>query len=162
MSIIARSISSIGYSQGPRSVSSVGYLANQQDGRSGYWRLFYTQLQEQSLAKVEKPAEKPVVYPAVKELPGGAAEVEIPQEKSKKPKVAVEKPLEPEEPPRQYTPVPPYKKAEEVPNYGQMSWILSMQIQSLVFSYTRNQVKFNLDTDAANDESDVEFLLLVA
>jgi len=57
MSIIADSIAKIGVGYGVKAVASLGFLSQKvQEGRSGYWRLFFTQLQEDALKP--KEAEK--------------------------------------------------------------------------------------------------------
>ncbi len=154
MSIISRSIASIGYSQGPRSVSSVGYLANQQDGKSGYWRLFYYQMQEAELNKSkEKPVEQKSKIVVKKKL-----------NKSKDQHKPVEKRVEQEEPEDFYPPfkpLEPFKRLEDQPNYFVQSWLVIQEIQSWVFSYSQNTLKFN-EIQAANDEEAVELLLLLA
>jgi hypothetical protein len=154
VSIISRSIASIGYSQGPRSVSSIGYLANQQDGKSGYWRLFYYQMQE---AELNKSKEKPV-----EQKPKIVVKKKV--TKSKDQHKPVEKRVEPEEPEDFYPPfkpIEPFKRLEDQPNYFVQSWLVVQEIQSWVFSYSQNTLKFN-EIQAANDEEAVELLLLLA
>lgn len=159
MSIIARSIASIGYSQGPRSVSSVGYLANQQDGRSGYWRLFFTQMQEEALKKSEEKSEVKKSYPKVVESADGTAIVKtkVKPKKIKTPRVeteSVQAPL--------ITPLPPFKRSDVQPDYGLVCVDITRQIELLIYQHSQIAVQYFATVNAANDESDIELLLLVA
>ncbi len=156
MSIISRSIASIGYSQGPRSVSSVGYLANQQDGRSGYWRLFFTQLQEQS----EQPKQAKVKLKEKTLADYGIKVVKAkPVAKTKRATVQPSE-VETESPARTSfaTPVTERKVVEnDTSRILSDAWVVTLQIRSLVSQY--NVTALQIDVKKRRELDDEEALL---
>lgn len=134
------------------SFHGVSSKPEQQEGRSGYWRLFFHQLQEQALGekKAEKPA-KVIKFEPVKELPDGSAVVGA---QSAKPK--------PKPKPKQ-APAEPYlfKPAPLKPEVGEPYVVqimrLSMEISRLFTSW-----QIPLIITQAQDVEDEELLLLLA
>lgn len=125
-----------------------------QDGRSGYWRLFFTQLQEQSeqgeiAVDVTTVDAKPVTVKSVK-----------PVKKVRAPEKVEPTYVEPESPP--FRPLPMYQR-EALPHDFTPS-ILNTQndLTRMYVQFIKISIESKLQLDAANDEGDVELLLLVA
>lgn len=122
-------------------------------GRSGYWRLFFHQLQEQALEekKPQKPA-KAIKLEPVKELPDGSAVVGV---QSTKPEQV---PPEPEQaPPEPYLFKPTPLKPEVDEPYVIQTMRLSMEVSRLFTSW-----QIPLIITQAQDVEDEELLLLLA
>ena len=124
----------------------------EQEGRSGYWRLFFTQLQEDS-------EKKPVLQDTFKTLEVSPKPSPI-TSKTKAKKVA-SKPLEKEETPPPFRPLPAFDRKQEY-NYLVHTWNVTCELRLMVAQFNQTKVKFTEFTDAANDEDDIELLLLVA
>lgn len=151
MSIISRSIANIGFGYGQRAVSTVGFFG-QQDGRSGVNRLLLMQLQEESLRQDEerkKAKEQP------KEPPKKVVKTKPVIKKSE---VLLEEPDEvpPFRPLPLPTPLPPER------NYLVEAMYITMHIRELVASYKPIKVSVAVQSTAANDEEDIELLLLAS
>lgn len=115
-----------------------------QEGRSGYWRLFFYQMQEEALkeASKEKLAEIPLITTRVT--------------KTRKPRVTVSIPreLEFQAPPlRKFEPLP------DAPTYLQETWRITQEVRVMISQMTSNMVK--LDSGVDEDEEDIELLLLL-
>lgn len=54
MKVIAEAIAKIGYGYSPQSTGRIGLWNQETSGRSGYWRLFYYQMQEEALKERDK------------------------------------------------------------------------------------------------------------
>jgi len=126
-----------------------------QDGRSGYWRLFFTQLQEQSEEKVTvdtKPTAPDTGVVVVKTVvtkpkPKRIVEIVIPE-------------VEYTEPP--FKPLPMYRREKVVQNDNVAIRQFQDDIQRMYVQFTKISIELKINLDAANDEDDVELLLLVA
>lgn len=159
MSIISDSIAKIGVSYGPSAMASTGlFNSPKPEGRSGYWRLFYIQLQEEALkpkvqpVKTENPPKLQVVENA-----DGSASVVYPEIKSKsKPKRAAE--VKREDIPR-LPPVPVQKEPDVVTHYLEESWKITLEIRSMYSSFQQSMIKYS-HARSNEDEEDIEFLLL--
>ena len=123
-----------------------------QDGRSGYWRLFYYQLQEEAL---NKSTEQNVVK-EVKSLPSPVAK------KKAKPRPVEKEEVEEAIP---FRPLPMFERREIPENHISDTWRITIEIRMMVALFQQNQVKlrgtlrFNIIED---DEEDLELLLLAA
>lgn len=130
---------------------------SQQDGRAGYWRLFYTQLQEQAdiEAKVSDETKD-----------AKATEKIAPTHPPKKKKVAQRKYWEPLETP-EISQVPFRRKwaditpAIVIPNHLVDAWNIASELKTMVAKYRQDVVQFEHRLDVS-DEDDVEVLLLLA
>ena len=123
---------------------------SEESGRSGYWRLFFHQLQEQALEekKPEKPS-KVIKFEPVKELSDGSAVVGV---QSAKPKPELEQ--TPSEP---YLFKPAPLKPEVSEPYVIQTMRLSMEVSRLFTSW-----QIPLIITQAQDVEDEELLLLLA
>lgn len=123
----------------------------EQSGRSGYWRLFYYQMQEEALKEKE-----PAVEVKAAEKPKLVAKTKKPQ----KPVVKVE-----EEP---VFAVPPFKPIKlpiptpptPLPVLAKV-WQTTQELRLMRAQYGATVLKYN-QLDVVNDEDDIELLLLVA
>lgn len=157
MNVIAGSIARIGYGYGASHVSRLGLFGKiVEDSRSGYWRLFYTQLQEES-DNAQLKTEKITEVKATEKT--GATH---PPERKK---VAPRKYREPAEIPeiprvpfrRKWAPKP----IVQIPNYIIDVWRISSDLNTAVASYQQGAIQSAHRQDIA-DEDDVEVLLLFA
>lgn len=123
-----------------------------QDGRSGYWRLFFTQLQEESDKSRDEQGKPSVVEIQPKPSPKTAKEK--PQKRVIRPPEVVEK-----APP--FRPLPMHQAKPDEPTYLQQMWDITLELREMVASLQLSAVKFNQQLDARNDEDDIELLLLV-
>ena len=135
------SFSPVSFSQAAFSGAS---QAQEQQGRSGYWRLFFYQMQEEALkeASKEKLAEIPLITTRVT--------------KTRKPRVTVSIPreLEFQAPPlRKFEPLP------DAPTYLQETWRITQEVRVMISQMTSNMIK--LDSGVDEDEEDIELLLLL-
>lgn len=129
---------------------------SQQDGRAGYWRLFYTQLQEQADIEAKVSDETKDTK---------ATEKIAPTHPPERKKVAPRKYREPAEIPgiprvpfrRKWVPKP----VVQVPNYIVDVWRISSDLNTAVASYRQSAIQSAHRQDMA-DEDDVEVLLLLA
>lgn len=161
---IAQAIAQIGVGYRAPSVATLGMQNpfGKQDGRSGYWRLFYIQLQEQALkeGKTEK-AEKPFKEPfKVIETTDGGAKVVYP---AKRPRA---EPIEDNSDIREAAPIvftasPPVKREAELPPVVNL-WQLTTWRRSLVLQYNNNALQYELQKASSDEEEAVEILLLAA
>jgi len=136
------------------STSFDGATASAQDGRSGYWRLFFTQLQEES----NKP--KAAVESATSEKVENRPKRSPKATTIKTEKRAIRPPEEPEIVPP-FRPLPMYERRADEPTYLQQMWNITAELRIMVASLHQSTVKFNHELDVANDEDDIELLLLV-
>jgi hypothetical protein len=130
---------------------------DENSARSGYWRLFFMNMQEEALKQYEektgkKVAKEPVVEEVVKK-----ADVKVKK---------VKKPVVEEEVIPAFKPKPIYRPAPEE-SYLQAMWVLSNKVHQLVASFTSVSVLLKANqfkiTQAANDaDYRVRLLLLVA
>ena len=144
-------------------ISFAGATAPINDGRSGYWRLFYTQLQEEALKK-DADAKLPKPEVTVAET------VWEPIKKKPKARVKAVEPLEP------IPELPKFKRKvvsttptvnEQFPEFV---WLMSLEIQQWykefqphVLKMAENRVKINQQIEAANDaDMRIRLLLLAA
>lgn len=132
-----------------------------QEGRSGYYRLFFHQLQEKALesnksktTKLEEFKEPYKLQPqsdgSVKVEYGQPSKVKVEDTPSTEPKLPTfrAKVLEPQPEPISLALV--------------QSWQITLEVRKLVSIYEQNKVKYQYHLDVANDEADIELLLLVA
>ena len=132
------------------SFHGVSSKPEQQGGRSGYWRLFFHQLQEQALQEKnpERPA-KVIKFEPVKELPDGSAVVGV---QSAKPKP------EPEQAPAEpYLFKPATLKPEVDEPYVIQAMRVQMEISRLFTAWQIPAIIYS-----AQDTEDEELLLLLA
>lgn len=125
---------------------------SEESGRSGYWRLFFHQLQEQALG--EKKPQKPVKvikFEPVKELPDGSAVVGVHFVKLESEPEPEQAPLEP------YLFKPAPLKPEVSEPYVIQTMRLSMEVSRLFTSW-----QIPLIITQAQDVEDEELLLLLA
>ena len=156
MSIIARSIASIGVTQNPFAMASVGYLANNQTGRSGVNRMLLMQLQEESLRQDElrkKQAEQK------NEKPKDTAQPKVAKVAKKAKRRVEKKPVEVEDRLPILGPLPTFARIPDQPNYAALSVSIAQQVKVLLAEYTEIAIKFTQD-DAQENEEDLELLLL--
>lgn len=158
MSIIARSIASIGVTQNPFAMASVGYLANNQTGRSGVNRMLLMQLQEESLRQDElrkQQAEKK------DEKPKDQRQLKAPKVAKKAKRRIEKKSVEVEDRLPILGPLPAFTRLPDQPNFAALSVSIAQQVHFLLTQYKVKVLNFEqrkkqLDTD----EEDVELLLL--
>jgi len=158
MSIIARSIASIGVTQNPFAMASVGYLANNQSGRSGVNRMLLMQLQEESLRQDElrkKAQEQKNEKPEDQRKPKKT-------KVSKKVKRRVEKkPVEIEDNIPILGPLPAFTRVPDQPNFATLSISISQQVHFLLTQYKVKVLNFEQHKKQFDtDDEDVELLLL--
>lgn len=130
------------------SISFNGASKPVQEGRSGYWRLFFTQLQEQSeqpKKHVEKLAEKPLDKGSIKVVK------------------RVKKITSEVTPPEKFEVFPFVPRWVNLPDRPQVPlakvWGITRELRDRYLEYHVNVVKY---VQASNDEEDVELLLFVA
>lgn len=124
-------------------------------GRSGYWRLFYHQLQEQALKDAEqKPKPKFVELEPIMELSDGSAIVGTPR---KDPKPAFTDPLPTLPPLPRYRSAPP--KAPEI-----MGNVLHLQfsVQRMFMEWSIRGIISSASSLSQQREDEEELLLLLA
>jgi hypothetical protein len=162
------SISRVGIGLGPKYISALGFKdMSTQDGRSGYWRLFYYQLQE---AELEKDKLRAAGKPQQKEAPEKAHKpvVAAPERRvlvqRHKPKhsntqILLEKP--PEFKPKKLYLVP---KREDTPDLVPIMNVLSNEVRNWALQSQELSVKFKQaqQLQAANEEEELITLLLLA
>lgn len=74
MSIISDAIARIGVGYGQASMALIGFSTqNKQDGRSGWWRLWLSKIQEEALKKSKSAKLEEVIKQTVEEQPDGTA-----------------------------------------------------------------------------------------
>jgi hypothetical protein len=122
-----------------------------QDGRSGYWRLFFQQLQEE--------ADKPkTTEPTQVE-----AEVVAVKTKAVAKPVKVKKPVKvmPEEPEvvPPFRPLPMYESKPDEPTHLQQMWNITTELRVMIKSLSDINDEFDI-LRQQQDEDDVELLLL--
>ena len=155
MSIIARSIASIGVTQNPFAIASVGYLAKENSGRSGVNRMLLMQLQEESLRQDElrkKQAEQK------NEKPKDTAQPKVAKVAKKVKRRTEKKPVEVEASLPILGPLPTFTRIPDQPNFLSISLSIAQQVKVLLAQYTEIALKFN--TDQLQEEEDLELLLL--
>lgn len=155
MSIIARSIASIGVTQNPFAMASVGYLANNQTGRSGVNRMLLMQLQEESLRQDElrkQQAEKK------DEKPKDQRQLKAPKVAKKAKRRTEKKPVEVEDRLPILGPLPAFTRLPDQPDYEALSVNIAQQVKVLLAGYTEIAVKFK--SIQQEEEEDLELLLL--
>lgn len=154
MSIIADSIARIGVGYGPQAIATVGFFGRKQEARSGVNRMWLTQLQEESLRQdeLQKQQEKEKRAPS----PKTTQVTEKPKRKVEKKSVEVEatRPV--------FHPLPAFTRLPDQPNYTEISISITQQVQYLIASYMPIANSFTLVYHSANDEEDLELLLLAA
>ena len=155
MSIIARSIASIGVTQNPFAMASVGYLANNQSGRSGVNRMLLMQLQEESLRQDElrKKAQE-----QKNEKPEHKTEPKVAKVTKKVKRRKEKKPVQVEETVRVFHPIPAFRRIPDQPDFAALSISISEQVKLLLTEYTEVAIKFKAIQQ--QDEEDLELLLL--
>lgn len=121
----------------------------EQDGRSGYWRLFFTQLQEEAdkkpVSTVEPSSTKEKTKSIVKPVVVAKSEPDD----------------EPDEIP--YAPIARPTPQLEAPCYLADAWRTTTEIRGWLLQHRINTVKYHLIHEAANEEEeDIELLLLAA
>lgn len=134
---------------------------NKQEGRSGYWRLFYTQLQEQALEAKEKPKQEAQFkepYKLEKQADGSY----LVKEPSAKPKKARIK--EQPEPviPTPFRPQPLSTQPDQAYWLLSTAWQITLELRTIVTQSNENALKWQQQAAAANDEEAIALLLLVA
>lgn len=162
MSIIARSISSIGLTQDVGAISSTGYMVRNQSARSGVNRLMLAQLQEESLRQDElrKKQQEEAANPKKAEV---VEPKKVQKKAKKKPVKLVEREdgtvEEPEVLPLYLRPVPSYAPIVEKPNYTSAILSITSQLEFYVFAHGTLSVT-RLKTELHEEE--LELLLLAA
>lgn len=157
------SISRLGVGLGPSYLSAIGFKgtgAPTQDGRSGYWRLFYYQLQEAELEKEKQKREQEQGQkaPEGKSEAASQATPAVPKPKAK-PRVAKPKPVEvlPKVHPR-----PLYNKVPEPVSIEPWLHVVSNQFRAEYLSILPLQKIVLLQKAANDEEEEVLTLLLMA
>lgn len=148
MSIIADSIARIGIGYGPQAIATVGFFGRKQEARSGVNRMWLMQLQEESLRQDE-----------LRKLKENAPQK--PEPITEKPKKPIEVAGSPE-PLIPFRPLPAFTPVPLEPDYGLISISITRQVQYLIASYMPIANSFTLVYHSANDEEDLELLLLAA
>lgn len=136
--------------------SSWGRLEDNKDGRSGYWRLFYHQMQEEALK--EKPSKRVKVYKEkfkYTELKDGSVVVSELNTQTKPPIK-----LKPVESNLANESIKLPTPKEQVTNFLSEAQRVADDVTYLLARY-KISVKYH-QLDVANDEDDIELLLLVA
>lgn len=137
-----------------------GIKQDEQSGRSGYWRLFYHQLQEQALKDSEtKKRTTEFVEPySLTEAKDGSATIVFPgKAKPRKFEPATAIPELPPLPPR------PKVSPPETPNFMVFCMNMTMQLRFLLQTYGVNLLTFTRQVKMTSDEDeDIELLLLMA
>lgn len=150
MSIIADSIAKIGIGYGPRAISTVGLFGRKEEARSGVNRMWLIQLQEESLRQDE-----------LRKLKENAPQK--PEQATERLKRKIEKKtVEVEEVGDVFRPLPSFSRIPDQPDYGLISISITQQVQYLIASYMPVANSFTLVYKSANDEEDLELLLLAA
>lgn len=157
MNVIAQSIARIGINYGPQSVGRIGlYGQTVQDGKSGYWRLFFMQMQEEADRKAEKKPVESVAKETEEVVVGAAIEA-----KKKTRKNVVFAPPEIEEIPP-FRPLPEFERVAEIDNVIVDSWRITLSIREMLAGFNETKVSFLNQLRESDDEDDLELLLLVA
>ena len=158
MSIIARSIASIGVTQNPFAIASVGYLAKENSGRSGVNRMLLMQLQEESLRQDElrkKQAEQK------NEKPKDTAQPKVAKVSKKVKRRTEKKPVEVETSLPILGPLPAFKRIPDQPNFLSISLSIAQQVHFLLTQYKVKVLNFEQQKKQFDsEEDDVELLLL--
>ncbi len=132
------------------SFNAVSFNGQTDEVRSGYWRLWLTELQEQSNLELEKKFGKsennvaPVVVATAKK------KVVVPKSKSDHDD-AVEK--------FPFVPLPAYRAIADKPTYLRQIWDATTEMRNLIGEIERDAVE--LSKSDIVDEDDVELLLLL-
>lgn len=156
------SISSLGVGFGPSYVSAIGFREAMQTGRSGYWRLFFMQMQEDSLKK-----DKEKLKAVIKEAVAQAEPVAIKATSKKKQKLEPLVPLEVYEKPV-FRRKPIYTSpASNTDTLRQLTVASSLEIQAMYAQFVPHlvarQIKIQRQVEAANDaDYRIRLLLLLA
>lgn len=140
----------------PISFSSISFNgANKpvQEGRSGYWRLFFTQLQEQSEQKQDKVKE---VSNVLETSPKPS-----PIQAKNKPEKVASKPRENQEKALPFRPLPMFERKPLEHSNTTMMYPLTVELRLMVAQFNQTKLNF-VPYVSANDEEDLELLLLVA
>lgn len=161
MSIIAQSIASIGHRFGASAMASVGYRAPETNtGKSGYWRLFFTQMQEEALKQYEAKTGKSVAPVVAESTKAGI----LPKRKPKR-KLEPLVPLEHYELPK-FNRVPTNESKITV-DEALPGWLLSVdvELQTMYSQFAplieQRRVKIDAQIAAANDADYRRRLLLL-
>lgn len=131
-------------------------LAQEDSARSGYWRLFYYNLQEEELTKNEQKQRK--------ETAQGTIQGEKAKPLETKPRKPPEPTKEPEleiEPPVKIRPI--YRKPAIItlPDYSELLNVFSSEYRVSLYQVEAFRIML-LAREADNDEEDIELLLLAA
>lgn len=156
MSIIAQSIARIGLGFGQKAVSTIGFLNEENTGRSGYWRLFFTQLQEQSEKKAENDTAS--VHGAERVVLSEQHEVTRLKKPSRQ-RTATPAPVEQLIPP--FKPIQPFKQLP-LDTTALDGLRILQEVALLRTQYTQLTIQALHQQAASNDEDDIELLLFVA
>ena len=155
MSIIAASIAKIGVGFGQQHVARIGLADGGNDARSGYWRLFFYQMQEEALQTENKKEElvvakvrpKPVTTKPTKKV---KKQEQLVQET---PRVQITKP------PLTY-PLP--ATVQTRPNVLELAWQATLYVRTLVAKGQKVAVQLERDINERRKrrQRDIELLLL--
>lgn len=132
----------------PVSFSSQAFHGATEEGRSGYWRLFFYQMQEEALKGDEK--EKLAEIPQVTTRPT----------KTRRPTVTPKVPQEPKFQAPVLAPLPKFEPLPLKPSYLEETWRITQEVRVMISQMTSNVIK--LDSDVDEDEEDIELLLLMS
>jgi hypothetical protein len=124
-----------------------------QDGRSGYWRLFFQQLQEEAdKPKTTEPTEVVTEVVAVK------TKTAAKPVKAKKPVKVIPEEVEVVPP---FRPLPMYERKVDEPTYLQEMWNITAELRIMIKSLSVINDEFDIKRQQ-QDEDDVELLLLIS
>lgn len=151
------SVSRLGVGLGPQYLSAVGFKdMSTQDGRSGYWRLFYYQLQEAELEKEKQKREQEQGQKAPEGKSEAASQTApaVPKKPRAKPKPVEVLP--------KIHPRPLYNKVPEPVSVEPWLHVVSSQFRAEYLSLVPMQKVMLLQKAANDEEEELLTLLLLA
>lgn len=155
MKVIAEAIARIGYGYGSESTSRLGLWGQEQSGRSGYWRLFFYQMQEEALRELDEENQPEVeASPKITVVPQ-----KKPQKAPNKPRKAIRH--QDEDLPAIPVPLTRIETFDSVPYLAKV-WQFTSEFR---LARLTSRIKIDLtsvDEEAVDEEEDVLLLLLAA
>lgn len=156
MNLIARSIAQIGVGYNQQHVARIGLFGQEENsGRSGYWRLFFYQLQEEALKKGEENVGEEELI----ELKDGSVKVKARRKSRPKRALEVTEEIPLTETPRKI-PLAPVTTEPSTPWIIQ-AWQITTELRELIGQSRLVRVKYETRSDP-EDEEDLILLLLAA
>lgn len=131
-----------------------------QDARSGYWRLFYYQLQEEALRKRDEKLQIPEKNPKGSKVVSAKAK-RVKKEKSRVDEVVrhKEQNIRKIQLPNKITPV---TLQEDTLPYLVQAWRITTELRLALIHHRNILSTTSVSPEAANDEEDIVLLLLAA